>query len=104
MLPISNETKPYFRQNLAPVPLEHFPVVLSTGLEMRRLGISAITIAGCLAILSIIFIGLAYSDGWSGGSACSMAESLCRRPSLLAIPVALTTAWGLMVLADESLP
>lgn len=68
---------------------------------MRSLGISAIVTAACLATLSIIFIGLAYSDGWSGGSACSVAESLCRRPSLLAIPVAVAMAWGLMVLADE---
>jgi hypothetical protein len=69
--------------------------------KMRSLGISAIVMASCLATLSIIFIGLAYSDGWTGGSACSVAESLCRRPSLLAIPVTVAMAWGLMVLADE---
>jgi hypothetical protein len=75
-----------------------------SGLEdwkMRSLGISAIVMAACLATLSIIFIGFAYSDGWSGGSACSVAESLCRRPSLLAIPVTAAMAWGLMVLAGE---
>jgi hypothetical protein len=37
--------------------------------KMRSLGIFAIVMAACLATLSIIFIGLAYSDGWSGGSA-----------------------------------
>ena len=77
---------------------------LPVGLEdwkMRSLGISTIVMAACLATLSIIFIGFAYSDGWSGGSACSLAESLCRRPSLLAIPVTVAMAWGLMVLADE---
>lgn len=61
---------------------------------MRSLGISAIVRAACLAALSIIFIGLAYSDEWSGGSACSVAESLCRRPSLLVIPVTVAMAWG----------
>lgn len=70
------------------------------GWRMRILGISAIVMAACLATLSTIFIGLAYSDGWSGG-ACEVAESLCRRPSLLAIPVGLAMAWGLMLLAGE---
>ena len=65
---------------------------------MRTLGISAIVRAVGLAALSIIFIGLDYDNGWSGGSACSMAESLCRRPSLLAIPVFTTMAWGLMLM------
>jgi len=51
---------------------------------MRTLGISAFVLAGVIATLSIIFVGLAYGDGWSGGHACSMAESLCRSPSLLA--------------------
>ena len=100
MLPQDHGTKPFSRQYLAWVPLEH----ISVGLEdwkMRSLGISAIVMAACLATLSIIFIGLAYSDGWSGGSACSVAESLCRRPSLLAIPVTVAMAWGLMVLAGE---
>jgi hypothetical protein len=68
---------------------------------VRSLGISAIVMAACLATLSIIFLGFAHSDGWSGGPACSVAESLCQRPSLLAIPVTLAMAWGLMVLADE---
>jgi len=80
--------------------LEHFQLGLEDW-KMRSLGISAIVMAACLATLSIIFIGLAYSDGWSGGSACSVAESLCRRPSLLAIPVGVAMAWGLMVLAGE---
>ena len=47
---------------------------------MRTLGISAILLAVGLGALSIIFTGLAYDHGWSGGSACTMAESLCRRP------------------------
>jgi len=64
---------------------------------MRTLGISAIALAVGLAALSVIFIGLAYDNGWSGGSTCSMAESLCRRPSLMAIPVFATMAWGLML-------
>ena len=68
---------------------------------MRTLGISAIVMAGGLAALSIIFIGMAHSDGWSGGSACSMAESLCRRPSLLAVPVLAAASWGLMLLTDR---
>ena len=68
---------------------------------MRSLGISAMVMAAGLATLSIVFIGLAYSDGWTGSSACSVAESLFERPSLLAIPIAVTMAWGLMVLADE---
>lgn len=68
---------------------------------MRTLGIAAIAMAAFLATLSIIFIGLAYSDGWSGGSACTVAESLCRRPALLAIPISVAMAWGLMVLADD---
>jgi hypothetical protein len=67
---------------------------------MRSLGISAIVMAATLALVSIIFVGLAYNDGWSGGSVCSVAESLCRRPSLLGIPVGVAMAWGLMVLAD----
>ena len=61
---------------------------------MRSLGIFAIVIAVALATLSIIFIGLAHDAGWSGGPACSMAESLCRRPSLMAIPVLATEAWA----------
>ena len=64
---------------------------------MRTLGISAIALAVGLAALSIIFIGLAHDNGWSGGSTCSMAESLCRRPSLIAIPVFASMAWGLML-------
>jgi hypothetical protein len=56
--------------------------------NMRNLGISAIIVAACLATLSIVFIGLASSRDWSSsGAACSVAEGLCRRPSLLAIPV-----------------
>ncbi len=35
---------------------------------MRKLDISAIVLAASVATLSIIFIGLAYNDGWSGGS------------------------------------
>jgi hypothetical protein len=54
-----------------------------------------------LATLSIIFIGLAHGNGWSGGPACSMAESLCRQPSLMAIPVLATVAWGLMLMTDR---
>ena len=68
---------------------------------MRSLGIFAIIMATCLATLSTIFTRLAYSDGWSGGSACAVAESLCRRPSLLAIPVVVAMVWGLMLLAGE---
>ena len=68
---------------------------------MRTLGISAIVMAVALATLSIIFIGLAHNNGWSGGPACSMAESLCRRPSLMAIPVLATVAWGLMLVTDK---
>ncbi len=68
---------------------------------MRTLGISAIVMAVTLATLSIIFIGLAHNNGWSGGPACSMAESLCRRPSLMAIPVLATVAWGLMLVTDK---
>jgi hypothetical protein len=65
---------------------------------MRTLGISAIVVAAGLATLSIVFIGLAHGNGWSGGSTCSMAESLCRRPSLMAIPVFATMVWGLMLM------
>ncbi len=68
---------------------------------MRMLGVSAIVIAVGLALLSVIFIELAQGDGWSGGTACSMAESLCRRPSLMAIPILATVAWGLMLLTDR---
>jgi hypothetical protein len=68
---------------------------------MRTLGISAIVIAAALATLSIIFVGLAHDNGWSGGPACSMAASLCRQPSLLAIPVLATMAWGLMLMTDK---
>jgi exosortase/archaeosortase len=68
---------------------------------MRTLGISAFVLAGVIATLSIIFVGLAYGDGWSGGHACSMAESLCRSPSLLAIPALVAMAWGLMLVVDE---
>ena len=68
---------------------------------MRTLGISAIVIAVGLATLSIIFIGLAHDNGWSGGPACSMAESLCRRPSLMAIPFLATVAWGLVLITDK---
>lgn len=67
---------------------------------MRTLGISAIVMAVALATVSIIFIGLAYDNGWSG-AACSMAESLCHRPSLMAIPVLATIAWGLMLITDR---
>ena len=65
---------------------------------MRTLGISAIVLAAGLATLSVIFVGLAHNNGWSGGSACSMAESLCTRPSLMAIPVVAAMAWGLMLM------
>jgi hypothetical protein len=65
---------------------------------MRTLGISAIVLAAGLAALSIIFVGLAYNNGWSDGPACAMADSLCRRPSLMAIPVIATMAWGLMLM------
>ena len=65
---------------------------------MRTLGISALVLAVSLGALSIIFVGLAYDNGWSGGATCSMAESLCRRPSLMAIPVVATMAWGLMAM------
>jgi hypothetical protein len=68
---------------------------------MRTLGISAIAVAAGLATLSIIFIGLAHDNDWSGGPACSMAESLCRRPSLMAIPILATMAWGLMLITDK---
>jgi hypothetical protein len=67
---------------------------------MRTLGISAIVMAAALATISIIFIGLAHDNGWSG-PACSMAESLCRRPSLMAIPVLATMAWGLMLMTEK---
>ena len=89
------------QQNLAQVPfqvpLQDFPVILRVSI-MRTLGISAIVLAVGLASLSIVFIGLAHDNGWSGGSTCSMAESLCRRPSLMAIPVFATMAWGLMLM------
>ena len=68
---------------------------------MHTLGLSAIVMAVALATLSIIFVGLAYGNGWSGGPACSMAESLCHRPSLMAIPVLATMAWGLMLMTDR---
>jgi len=68
---------------------------------MRTLGISAIVMAVALATISIIFIGLAHDNGWSGGPACSMAEGLCRRPSLMAIPVLATMAWGLMLMTEK---
>ena len=68
---------------------------------MRTLGISAIVMAATLATISIIFIGLAHDNGWSGGAACSMAESLCQRPSLMAIPVLASVAWGLMLISDK---
>jgi len=68
---------------------------------MRTLGVSAILMAAVLATLSIIFVGLAHDNGWSGGPACSMAESLCRRPSLMAIPILATMAWGLMLMTDR---
>ena len=68
---------------------------------MRTLGISALVLAVGLGALSIIFIGVAYDNGWSGGSTCSVAESLCRRPSLMAIPVAATMAWGLMLMMTD---
>ena len=68
---------------------------------MRTLGFSAILMAVALATLSIIFIGLAYDNGWSGGPACSMAESLCQRPSLMAIPILASIAWGLLLIAEE---
>ena len=59
---------------------------------MRTLGISAIAMAVALATVSLIFLGLAHDNGWSDGSVCSMAESLCRRPSQMAIPVLALTA------------
>jgi hypothetical protein len=65
---------------------------------MRILGISALVLAVGLGALSIVFVGLAYDNGWSGGSTCTVAESLCRRPSLMAIPVLATMAWGLMLM------
>ena len=65
---------------------------------MRTLGISALVLAVGLGALSIVFVGLAYDNGWSGGSTCTVAESLCRRPSLMAIPVLATMAWGLMLM------
>jgi hypothetical protein len=67
---------------------------------MRTLGISAIVMAVALATISIIFVGLASDNEWSGG-ACSMAESLCRQPSLMAIPVLATMAWGLMLMTEK---
>jgi len=79
------------------VPLQDFPVIFRVSI-MRTLGISAIVVAVGLATLSIVFIGLAHGNGWSGGSTCSMAESLCRRPSLMAIPVFASMAWGLMLM------
>jgi hypothetical protein len=69
---------------------------------MRTLGISAILMAAGLAAVSAIFIGMAYSDGWAGGSACTMAEGLCRRPSLMAVPVLAAASWGLMLLTDRA--
>ena len=68
---------------------------------MRTLGISAIVMAAALTARSIVFMGLAYGNGWSGGPACSIAESLCRRPSLMAIPVLATVAWGLMLMTEK---
>lgn len=65
---------------------------------MRTLGISALVLAVGLGALSIIFVGLAHDNGWAGGSTCTMAESLCRRPSLMAIPVIATLVWGLMLM------
>jgi hypothetical protein len=64
---------------------------------MRTLGISAIVMAVALATISVIFIGLAHDNG----PACSMAESLCRQPSLMAIPVLATMAWGLMLMTEK---
>jgi hypothetical protein len=57
--------------------------------------------AATLATISIIFIGLAHDSGWSGGPACSMAENLCHRPSLVAIPILASMAWGLMLMTDK---
>ena len=68
---------------------------------MRTLGISAIVMAVALATVSVIFIGLAHGNGWSDGSVCSIAESLCRRPSLMAIPILASMAWGLMLMTDK---
>jgi hypothetical protein len=67
---------------------------------MRTLGISAFVLAVVIATLSVIFVGLAYSDGWSGGHACSMAESLCRSPSLGHTNLA-AIAWGPMLLVTD---
>src|SRR5207249_661434 len=61
MLSQDDRTKPPSRRNLAWVPLEHLPVGPEDW-KMRSLGISAIVLAACLATLSRIFIGLAYSD------------------------------------------
>jgi hypothetical protein len=92
--PLSDRIWLEFHWNIPALELEYW--------KMRNLGISAIVVAVCLATLSIVFIGLASSHGWSSsGSACSMAESLCRRPSLLAIPIVVAMSWGLLVLADE---
>jgi len=68
---------------------------------MRTLGISAIVMAVALATVAIIFVGLAHDNGWSDGSVCSVAESLCRRPSLMIIPILASMAWGLMLMADK---
>jgi hypothetical protein len=64
---------------------------------MRTLGIVAIAVALALALASLSFIGLAYTEGWSG-PACNLAGGLCERPSLLLIPIVATLAWGFMVL------
>jgi hypothetical protein len=67
---------------------------------MRTLGIGALAAALAMALASTAFIGLAYSNGWSG-TACFVGGGLCERPSLLLIPVLATAAWGLMLLRDE---
>ena len=89
-------------QNSAQVPLQCIKVPHILSATMRTLGISAIVMAATLATISIIFIGLAHHNRWSGGPACSMAESLCRRPSLIAIPILASIAWGLMLMTDKS--
>jgi hypothetical protein len=67
---------------------------------MRTLGIVAIAGALVLAVASLSFVGLSYTEGWSGPT-CYVAGGLCERPLLLLVPIVATLAWGFMVLRAE---
>jgi hypothetical protein len=64
---------------------------------MRKLSNMAFAVAVGLSFFSILFVAVASGHGSFAQEVCKLGGSLCHRPSLLLIPIAVTLAWALML-------